>query len=231
MILAIILLSGPLLTGLSHAGFVRAIPASGRSAAQSAAANPPAANTQSQTSSQTSAPSTTPASSSGSSAAKPVSTPAKGSAHAHKKKTISADCNAAAASGPAAPNDVSGHSGTPANAANTTAQSTPTNCPPKKIIVRQGGTSEPSIQLEGGAVGNQANQQKDSTTQILGTTEQNLKKLEGRQLTSDQKNMVSQARQFMDQAKNAMNTGDFDRARTLAWKAQLLSEDLIKPEQ
>jgi hypothetical protein len=83
--------------------------------------------------------------------------------------------------------------------------------------------------LETGIVGENTNPQKDSANQMLGATEQNLKKLEGRQLSADQQNMVSQARQFADDAKNAIKAGDLDRARTLAHKAQLLSEDLTKP--
>jgi len=64
---------------------------------------------------------------------------------------------------------------------------------------------------------------------MLGTTEANLKKIAGRQLTPDQENMVNQIRQFMEQSKAAAGDGDLDRARTLAWKAQVLSEELVKP--
>jgi hypothetical protein len=35
----------------------------------------------------------------------------------------------------------------------------------------------------------------------------------------------------MEQSKAAMSQGDLERARTLAWKAQLLSDDLVKPEK
>jgi len=44
-----------------------------------------------------------------------------------------------------------------------------------------------------------------------------------------QQDTVSQIRQFMDQSKEALAGGDMERAHTLAWKAQLLSEDLVKP--
>jgi len=66
---------------------------------------------------------------------------------------------------------------------------------------------------------------------MLGTTEANLKKVAGRQLTPNEQDMVNQARQFMEQAKAAVAAGDLERARTLAWKAQLLSEELVKPEE
>jgi hypothetical protein len=66
---------------------------------------------------------------------------------------------------------------------------------------------------------------------MLGSTEENLKKIAGRQLSSDQQDMVNQIRQFMEQSKKAVGDGDPERARTLAWKAQVLSEELIKPAQ
>ncbi len=66
---------------------------------------------------------------------------------------------------------------------------------------------------------------------MLETTQANLKKIAGQQLSSNQQDMVNQIRQFMDQSKAAVDAGDLDRARTLAWKAQLLSEELVKPEK
>jgi hypothetical protein len=107
------------------------------------------------------------------------------------------------------------------------APSAPTVCPPSKVIVRQGGTVEPSIQLAGGAGGDQATRQR--ANQMLGATEQNLKKLAGRQLTTNQQDMVNQIHQFTAQSKAAIAAGDFERGRTLAWKAQLLSEELVNP--
>jgi hypothetical protein len=96
--------------------------------------------------------------------------------------------------------------------------------------VRQGGTAEPSIQLAGGG-GDQAASQRDTANRMLGATEQNLKKIAGLQLSQDQQGMVTQVRQFMEQSKTAATAGDLERARTLAWKAQLLSEELIKPQK
>ncbi len=107
-------------------------------------------------------------------------------------------------------------------------------CPPPKVIVHQGGTAEPAIQLAGGPAGNEANQTsqaRTTATPMLDATEANLKKLEGRQLSDAQKDMVTQVRQFMEQSKTAVAAGDVERARTLAWKAQTLSEDLVKPEK
>ncbi len=66
---------------------------------------------------------------------------------------------------------------------------------------------------------------------MLAETESNLKKISGQQLNSNQQDMVSQIRQFMAQSKAAVGDGDMERARTLAWKAQVLSEELVKPAQ
>jgi len=109
--------------------------------------------------------------------------------------------------------------------------SPPKDCPPPKIIVRHGGSNEPSIQLAGGPTAEQAAQQRNAINQVLGVSDQNLKRAADMQLSAAQQDTVSQTRQFMEQSKAAMAAGDFERARTLAWKAQLLSEDLAKPEK
>jgi len=80
-----------------------------------------------------------------------------------------------------------------------------------------------------GGTGNQA--ARDGINQLLGKTDENLKKTSGMQLTTSQQDTVTQTRQFVEQSKAAMSQGDLERARTLAWKAQLLSDDLVKPEK
>lgn len=117
--------------------------------------------------------------------------------------------------------------GTQMSAAGATAK----DCPPPRIIVRQGGTKDPSIQLAGGPSPQESAQRRDAINQVLAATDLNLKKTAGMQLSAAQQDTVSQTREFMEQSKAAMADGDFERARTLAWKAQLLSEDLIKPEK
>jgi hypothetical protein len=106
----------------------------------------------------------------------------------------------------------------------------PSPSSPPKVVVRQGGTSEPSIELAGGAA-NQAAHQRDIANQILGSANANLKKIAGHPLSAGQQDMVSQVRQFMGQSKAAIDAGDLERARTLAWKAEVLSEELVKPEK
>lgn len=103
-------------------------------------------------------------------------------------------------------------------------------CPPAKIVVNQGGTTDSSIQLAGGAP-KQTSQARATAEPMIDETESNLKKLEGRQLSSAEQDMVTQIRQYVEQSKTAVAAGDVERARTLAWKAQTLSEDLVKPEK
>ena len=117
-----------------------------------------------------------------------------------------------------------------AGASQTQGSGTPPakNCPPEKVIVRQGGTTEPSIQLAGG---DQTSQKRNEVNQMLGSAEANLKKIAELQLTPAQKDTVSQIRQYVEQSKSALADGDVERGEILATKAQLLSEDLAKPPQ
>ncbi len=168
-----------------------------------------------------------------------ATTPAAKRPH-HKKRVRPANCGTMpAAAGQSASGSTSAGStsagstaasGDPAPAT-TPAATSPANCPPPKVIVRQGGTSEPSIQLAGGADPGQTSNRRDTANQMLDATEANLKRLAGKQLTANQQDMVSQTRQFMQQSKAAVEAGDLERARTLAWKAQVLSEELVKPEK
>lgn len=66
---------------------------------------------------------------------------------------------------------------------------------------------------------------------MLETADENLKKITGRQLSSSEQDMVTQIREYIEQSKAAVKTEDPERARNLAWKAQTLSEDLLKTLQ
>ena len=69
----------------------------------------------------------------------------------HKKKaTTSSNCVSDPATAQPAPGSTQATDPVPAGSAPGAGTATaPTNCPPSKVIVRQGGTSEPSIQLAG----------------------------------------------------------------------------------
>ena len=153
----------------------------------------------------------------------------------HKKKVVPSTSNCTpvvggqAAPGSTSPSPAPADPAAAGNASSPSTSSAATNCPPSKVIVKQGGSAEPSIQLAGGAGSKQTSQEADTAKQMLGTTEANLKQIAGKQLSSAQQEMVTQIRQFMEQSKAAAGDGDLDRARTLAWKAQVLSQELVKP--
>lgn len=151
----------------------------------------------------------------------------------HRKKKSVEECASAADATVAK----SGSQPVQADSANPTEASatglgsaTTKKCPPAKIVVNQGGATDSSIQLAGGAA-KQTSQARATAEPMIDQTESNLKKLEGRQLSSAEQDMVTQIRQYVEQSKTAVAAGDVERARTLAWKAQTLSEDLVKPEQ
>src|ERR1700758_221833 len=159
---------------------------------------------------------------------KPTPSSASAKRKRHKKKIDQPDCGSSAAAaqnstGTAAADPASGQTSAPGSATQP-----PANCPPPKIIVQQGGTKEPSIQLAGGPNTDQAAQKRGAVSQLLETTDQNLKKAAGMQLSAEQQDTATQARQFIEQSKAALAAADLERAHTLAWKAELLSEDLLK---
>ena len=171
------------------------------------------------------------------SAAKKSSTPARpASRPKHKKGVPPTNCNPTPAVSPAAPADPASSdksasnptASTPGTAPAAAPSPAPTNCPPSKIVVRQGSASEPTIQLVGGSGGAP---ERNTATQMLQSAEDNLKKINGQSLSSSQRDMIAQVRQFMDQSKTATAAGDLERARTLAWKAQTLSEELANPQR
>jgi len=169
----------------------------------------------------------------------------KPSAH-HRKKPASPDCNSAAGapntphgtSAQSASQDAPGTKAPPQGAASKPSESTnPAQekaaeqqkpCPASKKVVRNGGSGEPAIQLAGSSTAEQAAQQR-SIDQLTAKTEANLKKTEGRNLNSSQQEMVNQIKQFLEQSKVAAASGNFELADHLAQKAELLSEELVKP--
>jgi hypothetical protein len=149
--------------------------------------------------------------------------------HRRRKKNSKAenasDCakSNSAAGNASAPEPAAGQDATAASKA------PPTKCPPAKIVVHDGSTTEPAIQLVGGTGAQNAAGQRSTTDQLVGSTEENLKKIAGRQLDSNQQEMLKQIQQFLDQSKAAVAAGDIERGHNLATKAHLLSDELAKP--
>jgi hypothetical protein len=97
-----------------------------------------------------------------------------------------------------------------------------------KVVVRNGGVKDDSTQLAPGMSKEQEFHQRETTSQLLATTDANLKKIAGRQLAPAQQDVVDQIHSYMRQAKTASDSGDLARAHTLAFKAHLLSAELSR---
>jgi hypothetical protein len=69
-------------------------------------------------------------------------------------------------------------------------------------------------------------QAKVETQRNLDAAEKNLLLAQGKNLNATQTDLVSKVRGFADNAREAMRTGDWVRAKNLSSKAQLLSEQL-----
>lgn len=74
----------------------------------------------------------------------------------------------------------------------------------------------------------QATQTRDTATQVLDTTENEIRGLNVQGLSSDQDAMLSQIKAYIAQSRKAMTEGDYERALNLARKAQLLADALTK---
>jgi hypothetical protein len=102
---------------------------------------------------------------------------------------------------------------------------------PTKTVVPNGGANDATVDLSAGVSPQQASHQKESTNQLLATSDANLKKIAGRELSPSQQDTVTQINSYIRQAKDAEKVGDVQRAHNLAVKASLLSADLVGPEK
>jgi hypothetical protein len=99
---------------------------------------------------------------------------------------------------------------------------------PRKIVVREGGASEPAAQIVPGMTPAEATRQRQNAERLLGSTGDQLKQLADRTLDAQQQETVGQIHNYMEGARSALKEGDVQRASTLAEKAHLLAEDLVK---
>jgi hypothetical protein len=99
---------------------------------------------------------------------------------------------------------------------------------PRRIVVREGGATEPAEQIVPGMAPVEATRQRQNAEQWLVSTGDRLKQLAERTLDARQQETVGQIHNYMDGARTALKEGDVRRASTLAQKAHLLAEDLVK---
>ncbi len=70
---------------------------------------------------------------------------------------------------------------------------------------------------------------QQETNQSLSIAEKNLAGTRGKSLNAAQADLVSKIKGFLKDAREAAQTGDWSRARSLAKKAEVLSEELVQP--
>jgi hypothetical protein len=99
---------------------------------------------------------------------------------------------------------------------------------PRKVVVPEGGAREPPAQIAPGLAPEEVARERRDTEQWLASADGQLKMLSGRMLGAQQEETVGQVRNYMVGARSALKEGDMRRANTLALKAHLLSEDLVK---
>jgi len=99
---------------------------------------------------------------------------------------------------------------------------------PRKVVVPEGGAREPPAQIAPGLAPEEAARERRDTEQWLTSADGQLKMLSGRRLGAQQQETVGQVRNYVVGARSALKEGDMRRANTLALKAYLLSEDLVK---
>ncbi len=99
---------------------------------------------------------------------------------------------------------------------------------PRKIVVREGGASEPAAQIAADLTPAEAARQRQDAERLLGSADDQLKRLAERTLDARQQETVGQIRNYVGGARAALQEGDLRRANTLAQKAHLLADDLVK---
>ncbi len=113
------------------------------------------------------------------------------------------------------------------NAAPDSPAEAPTDCPPVKVVVRNGGASERSLRLSGANDDTHDPHRGQSTDQLLQSTGRNLQQLSSRQLAPAEKEMVDQILRYSEQSRAAVAAGNVELGHNFALKAHLLSDELL----
>jgi ElaB/YqjD/DUF883 family membrane-anchored ribosome-binding protein len=101
---------------------------------------------------------------------------------------------------------------------------------PPKTVVQADKTEPPTTtigQISPGPTPAEATHSQSSTDQLLQSAETNLNSIT-RQLSKEEEAMRAQIKEFISQSRQATKDNDMARAHTLAVKARLLSDDLVK---
>lgn len=94
--------------------------------------------------------------------------------------------------------------------------------------MRHGGVDEPTAQIVTGLAPEEANRQRQHAEQLLRSTDETLRGADLRAFDALQEETVSQIHNYMEGAHLALKEGDISRGETLAMKAGLLADDLVR---
>jgi hypothetical protein len=111
-----------------------------------------------------------------------------------------------------------------------TQASAPQPAPPKtsKLVIQEGSAPNSQGQLAAGVgLEDSSSHSKLTTEQLLQSTQTNLNSI-NRPLSPEEQAMVAQIKDYMAQSRKATTDSDTVRARNLALKARLLSDELVK---
>jgi len=106
------------------------------------------------------------------------------------------------------------------------------NAPPPRIVVKPEGPEPSSTPGQPGQISpnppnTEVSHDQATTEQLLQSSESSINNLK-RTLTTDEQAIVAQIRDYVNQSRQAIRDNDLTRAHTLALKAHLLSDELIK---
>lgn len=107
-----------------------------------------------------------------------------------------------------------------------------TSPPPKDspiVVIRNGGSKDAQGQISFSATDQQTLDKRKNTDSLLNATATDLKQISEKQLNPTQQDMVKQIHNYMARSKDATTNGDIQGANNLAFKAHLLSQELVKP--
>ena len=96
-----------------------------------------------------------------------------------------------------------------------------------KLIIQEGNSSNSPGQLAAGVGLEDPSAHKQTTEELLQSTQANLNTI-NRPLSPEEQAMVAQIKDYMAQSRKATADSDTVRARNLALKAHLLSDELVK---
>jgi hypothetical protein len=112
----------------------------------------------------------------------------------------------------------------PANQASSTVA---VNRPPVNSVPETPAAIIPDTAIAAAVPSQQLTQQKQITSELLDTTEKDLKNLKAG-LSHEEETMLTQIKSYIAQSRDATKGGDFERAYNLATKAHLLADALLK---